>query len=534
MIGHQETGPSVRPPSLALRAVLAAVLLGGFYLFVVTVAAVLFALPILGVILGKLRFSWHIIALFAATWIPSFGLLGGLITVRAPPLRSFGKSLTRSDAPGLFAMVEKLAEEAGTAPPAEVYLSDKATAFVTEGGGTLGFGSKRVLCLGVPVLDALTVDELRAVVAHELGHFRGGDTSLSGLVSHTTALFQSVLEAGERPAFSEGSQHWSIEMGLGVAGVVTQIVVSVYARIYFLLTRAMSRRQELAADAWAAWASGPAALSSALEKIEILAPAYEIYLRGDVAFALQHGAMPGDLLEGFATFRERALPPEVEAEIRAASRSEAPDPFDTHPPIADRLRALGAMKGAAPPGDARPALSLLGDGTQVKTWLAESSIQMFTLEGSVRIMPWCLIPEKAYAPKLSEGSRKLSAQLHPLFPAVTTIGGMFASVAKAVLSGGGSAVAHRLEPGLSQLAPARVAAATNQVLMVVLVHLFEGAILEAGGTVLPSIGEKRLVFSLRDEQVEPGVIVEASMREEAAIASFVAWADRLGKAPTGA
>jgi Zn-dependent protease with chaperone function len=115
-----------------------------------------------------------------------------------------------------------------------------------------------------------------------------------------------VLEAGERRAFSEGSQHWSIEVGLQVADVATQVVVSVYARMFFLLTRAMSRRQELAADAWAAWTSGPSALASALEKIEILAPAYRIYLQSDVAFALQHGAMPGDLLEGFAMFRERA------------------------------------------------------------------------------------------------------------------------------------------------------------------------------------------------------------------------------------
>jgi Zn-dependent protease with chaperone function len=503
-------------------------LLGGFYLFVVAVAAGFFALPILGVLHGVLRPSWLTIGAFAVTWIPCFGLLGGLVTVRAPSLRSFGKSLTRPDAPELFAMVETLAREARTAPPAEVYLSDKPTAFVTEGGGTLGFGSKRVLCLGVPVLDALTIDELRAVVAHELGHFRGGDTSLSGLVSHTTSLFRSVLEAGERRPFAEGSQHGFIEAGLAVAGVVTQLVVSVYARIYFLLTRAMSRRQELAADAWAAWTSGPAALASALEKIEILGPAYQTYLGSDVAFALQHGAMPGDLLEGFAAFRERALPREVEAAIRDARRSEAPDPFDTHPPIVERLRALGAMKGATPSGDARHALSLLGESVQVQTWLAESSIQMFTLGNPVRIMPWGVIPERVYAPKLREGSRKLSAELHPLFPAATTIGGMFASVAKAVLSGGGSAVACRLEPALAQLAPARAADATNQVLMVVLVHLFEGAILEAGGTVLPSIGEKRLVFSLRDERVEPASIVETSMREEAAIAALRAWADRLG------
>lgn len=49
----------------------------------------------------------------------------------------------------------------------------------------MGVGSKRVMGLGLPLLNALTVSELRAVLAHEFGHFVGGDTSLGKWIHKT-------------------------------------------------------------------------------------------------------------------------------------------------------------------------------------------------------------------------------------------------------------------------------------------------------------------------------------------------------------
>lgn len=81
-------------------------------------------------------------------------------------------------------MLDEPGARAGTAPPEEIYLTALPDLGVTEIGGTLGIGGRRILVLGVPLLHWLTVAELRAGLAHELGHYLGGDTKLSGVVSY--------------------------------------------------------------------------------------------------------------------------------------------------------------------------------------------------------------------------------------------------------------------------------------------------------------------------------------------------------------
>jgi len=40
----------------------------------------------------------------------------------------------------------------------------------------MGFGSRRVMGLGLPLLQILTVAQFRAVLPHEFGHYYGADT----------------------------------------------------------------------------------------------------------------------------------------------------------------------------------------------------------------------------------------------------------------------------------------------------------------------------------------------------------------------
>jgi len=70
--------------------------------------------------------------------------------------------------------------------PAEVYLIAEANAWVIDRGGIMGCGSRRVMGLGLPLLQVLSVYQLRAVLAHEFGHFHGGDTKLGPWVYKIT------------------------------------------------------------------------------------------------------------------------------------------------------------------------------------------------------------------------------------------------------------------------------------------------------------------------------------------------------------
>ena len=67
-----------------------------------------------------------------------------------------GPELLETDAPLLFGELRELAAATDQAMPSHVYLCRDANAFVTERGGIMGIGSRRVLGLGLPLLATLT------------------------------------------------------------------------------------------------------------------------------------------------------------------------------------------------------------------------------------------------------------------------------------------------------------------------------------------------------------------------------------------
>lgn len=151
--------------SLSARALLAVALLVGFYLLSLALAAGLLALAYFG-LTGVERGGWVV-------YHPKAGALcavGALLLLASLlPRRTYslvpGPKLDAADHPGLAAEIEKLAVDLGTEAPDAIYLTAHAGAAVYQVGGRLGFGGRRVLELGLPLLARLEVSELRGVFA---------------------------------------------------------------------------------------------------------------------------------------------------------------------------------------------------------------------------------------------------------------------------------------------------------------------------------------------------------------------------------
>src|SRR5262245_41315408 len=101
----------------------------------------------------------------------------------------------------------------------------------------MGFGSRRVMGLGLSLLQVLSVSQLRAVVAHEFGHFHGGDTKLGPWIYKTRAAIGRTIE------------------GLAECSSLLQKPFLWYGKAFLRMTHAVSRRQEFTADALLAHAS---------------------------------------------------------------------------------------------------------------------------------------------------------------------------------------------------------------------------------------------------------------------------------------
>ena len=509
---------ATRPPSLWLRALVAITMLVGFYVVVLGTALFLLALPVVHLATGG-RFNLFFLL---ACLIPGGVLLGGAFNARPVRFRAPGPRLSRDQAPELFAIVDDLAARSGTRAPSEVYLEPTPNLGVLETGGFLGLGARRILCIGVPLLERLTVQELKAGLAHELGHFLGGDTKLCGVLSYTMAAFRAVLRTGERGAFAEGSHRLDIEVALELAQGLTRGIVGVYAKLFFWITRPASRRQEIAADAWSAALAGRRATVRALEKVSVEGPLYRLYLDSDVARAVQCGAMPSDLAGGFEAFCRSFRMTEEGHRIVEALRQEQTDPLDTHPALADRLAALRGAPDDGGPDDARPAIDLLVDLEPHRAWLARESLKLFEAPGSFRVIPWAEIASSAYEPAVRERARNVAAALYPRFPEATTLAAMFVRVVQTLERVGPAALAaqFKMRSGDASDTSAEVVAA-----------LLEGALLERGGVVEDSVGAPCFVIRLGDQRVEARRLASASLVDPRARDEVGRWAERLSRNP---
>jgi Zn-dependent protease with chaperone function len=531
-----DTRIAYAPPSAFKRAALSLALLVGFYLVLIGTATVLFVTPIAASVL-KASLGLRLLFLFVVCWVPAGLLVASALKAKRPPFVTPGRRLGKEDAPALFEAVTELASRAGTAPPTEVYLDWMPNLAVTEAGSV--FAPRRVLIVGAPLFNLLSVDELRAGIAHELGHFIGGDTRLTTFSCQTHALFASVLTTLERNPFKAGTQHAFIEIGLWLAQGLGGIIVRVYGSLFLRLTRPISRRQELVADALSAALLNGRIAGSALEKISVCAPLYERYLQEEVVFALRQGAMPTDLTAGFDRLRSHFLASEMGRRFVETVRAAETDRYDTHPALADRLRALDEESGSVLHPDDRSASALLPPDSVVDAWLVQTTRERLiaALQASdvtvraVRELPWVQIAQDVYAPAAREAARRAAERLYPFLPGATTLSGMFVNAWRRMEVAGPLELVSRLEPALARLTPDDAQRAAIRIGAGLLGALLQGALLEQGAVAEESLGES-LLLRLGEERVNVAETLALLGRQpEEGQAALNRWAARFESQP---
>lgn len=173
--------------SYTVRAVLSLLLLISFYVIALLIALFLLAVALVDLTARRIELRLVIVCLVGAAVI-----LWSIFPRRAkfnPP----GPRITPAEHPRLFSMVRDTATEIGVAAPHDVYLVPEVNAFVTQIGGLMGMGGRRIMALGVPLLASVNVSQLKAVIAHEFGHYAGGETRLAGVIYATRgAMIRTV------------------------------------------------------------------------------------------------------------------------------------------------------------------------------------------------------------------------------------------------------------------------------------------------------------------------------------------------------
>lgn len=354
-----------RAVSLLLRSVLAIGLMVGFYVLALGVAGMLLYIPYAELVyLNRLDVRIGIFCVFAA-----FAILWSVVP-RPDKFEAPGPELEPAQHPELFRLIDSVRQATDQSPPASVYLIPEVNAWVTQRGGWMGFGSRRVMGIGLPLLEALTVDQFRAVLSHEFGHYHAGDTMLGPWIQKTRmGILRTLGRLGDS---------W---IRLPFVG---------YANLFFRITNAVSRAQEFAADALAAHVAGSQALIGGLKQLHRADAAFSSFWQTEYVPALNHNVRP-PLGTGFARFMEHQKVSSDTDRLLATALSEGKtNPFDSHPPLADRCAALERIPDSTSSTDARPASSLLNSIEDLERELLAIAVQPDLR--SARPVTWNEIP----------------------------------------------------------------------------------------------------------------------------------------------
>jgi len=218
------------------------------------------------------------------------GALIGLVIAAATNLFSWYSSdkialaayqaqpISEAEAPGLYAMVQRLCDRAGLPMPAlYVIPSPGANAFATGRDP-----NHAAVAVTQGIVQMLSEDELEAVIAHELSHVRNRDTltqavaaTVAGAISWLAQMMQYSLMFGGMGG-NRDRQNGGNPLGALLAIFLAPLAASV-------IQMAISRTREFEADAGSARLTGnPRALARALQRLE--ASARQIPLNANPAF----------------------------------------------------------------------------------------------------------------------------------------------------------------------------------------------------------------------------------------------------------
>jgi len=380
----------IRPRrSMLFYAVLSIFMVVASYLFVLLLAAACVYLPFLLLISSKSG-NFQILILFLFGIVVAATMVWSLLP-RPEKFKSPGLLLERSGQPRLFAELETIASSLGEPMPREVYLIGDVNAWVADMGGFMGFGSRRVMGLGLPLISILTVSQFRAVVAHEFAHYYGGDTRLGPWVYRTQSAivraFQNIGSVGVLVRFA-------------ILGVMYSIVTALMNWYFVLFLRAInlvSRKKEYRADELACLVAGREPLIDGLRAIQGSAPAWPVFWNTELQPMIGDGIVPG-IAEGFARF---VSVPEIRDQIETGLARELQEaktsPYDSHPPLKERIAAVQSLPEGFVQEDSKPARSLL-DRPELAELRFLECMNPKLQPGSLKSITWDIVGDNVTIP----------------------------------------------------------------------------------------------------------------------------------------
>ncbi len=270
-----------------------------------------------------------------------FAVLRALWVKGDPPT---GVAVTRRQAPALFAMLDEVRAKVGGPKPDVVLIAADFNAAIQQRPRLGAFGWHRnYVVIGLPLLRALSRDEVMAVIAHEYGHLSGGHGKSGQWIYRVRMTWLRLSQS----------------LGGTVTGRIFQRFFNWYGPWFNAYSFVLARSNEYEADRASALVTGAKGAARALTRVAAEARRYDAFwhdLWGETG--LERETVSPHALMG-AHFVKPMSGRDVREALNVALTEET-DIHDTHPSLSDRLAALGEAVPELEPVGVNGAEALLG------------------------------------------------------------------------------------------------------------------------------------------------------------------------------
>lgn len=271
--------------------------------------------------------------------------------------------ITRKQEPKLFKLIDEIVHEVQTDFPKKVFVSSDVNAFVFYDSSfwSMFLPIKKNLNIGIGLVNAVTEQELKAILAHEFGHFSQKSMKVGSYVYNVNGIIYNLLFDNQSfdkmvATWADLSDYFAFFVYLAVK--ITLGIQWILRKMYGVVNlsyKALSREMEFHADEVAAHVAGSTALKESLLRLDLAAHSYNSavnYYYNRVAenkispnifteqrFIMQYSAQK----DGLAVVNE--LPNVTLADVNKYNKSKLyiKDQWASHPSTEERIDALDRL-----------------------------------------------------------------------------------------------------------------------------------------------------------------------------------------------
>lgn len=293
-------------------------------------------------------------------------VIGNFNTLTRPIRRLFkrksnnGLEVKKADAPELWQLIEQTAKELGIDPPTALFINGDANASITfkHPFKSIWNPGEKIMSIGAPLFLVLSKQELKSVIAHEMGHVAQDETRQYTAASYASNIIYEAIQTKKADFIkteqqkSSGVINSTYRLTKGSLDWMYKILYKLFKFVRIPLNL-MSQTMEFDADSYASSVAGTKSSISALYKLETASSLADSYNFLIDLFIKKYQKLPADVIECFYKLVPVLQPDFYEKTkdcllidqpifVRKMSDVEVAQEWDTHPDQKYRIEAMMA------------------------------------------------------------------------------------------------------------------------------------------------------------------------------------------------